>query len=61
MSETPNGWNQSEGMGLRDYFAAKAMQQQINNPLPLGADSYQLIAKRAYLLAAAMLKEREKK
>ena len=62
MNNTPaNDWSQSEGMTLRDYFAAKAMQQQINNPLPLGnADSYQLIAKRAYLLADAMLTEREK-
>lgn len=59
MSDTQ--WNQSEGMSLRDYFAAKAMQGQINNPIALsGNDACNLIANRAYRLADAMLKEREK-
>jgi hypothetical protein len=49
------------GMALRDYFAAKAMQGQVNNPLKLGDDeAHRLIAERAYRVADAMLKEREK-
>lgn len=47
-------------MTLRDYFAAKAMQGQINNPLKLGNDeAHRLIAERAYRIADAMLKARE--
>ena len=48
------------GMTLRDYFAAKAMQGQINNPLPIGGDeTHRLIAERSYRMADAMLKARE--
>lgn len=50
----------SRGMHLRDYFAAKAMQGQINNPLPIGGDeTHRLIAERSYRMADAMLKARE--
>ena len=49
------------GMTLRDYFAAKAMQAQIGNPLKLGDDEgHRLIAERAYRMADAMLRHREK-
>jgi hypothetical protein len=48
------------GMTLRDYFAAKAMQGQVNNPLKLGDDeAHRLIAERAYRMADAMLKASE--
>ena len=51
----------NDGMTLRDYFAAKAMQAQIGNPLKLGDDEgHRLIAERAYRMADAMLKHREK-
>ena len=48
------------GMSLRDYFAARAMQAQVSNPLRLGDDeAHRLIAERAYRMADAMLKARE--
>ena len=51
----------NDGMTLRDYFAAKAMHAQIGNPLKLGDDEgRRLIAERAYRMADAMLKHREK-
>ena len=61
-----NGNGQPEmtgfGMSLRDYFAAKAMQGQINNPLKLGDDeAHLLIAERAYRMADAMIKARERR
>ena len=51
-----------QGMTLRDYFAAKAMQGILVNP----AESYEygsvqiLLAKCAYQIADAMLNERAK-
>jgi hypothetical protein len=48
-------------MTLRDDFAGKAMQAQVGNPLKMGEDeAHRLIAERAYRLADAMLKAREK-
>jgi len=46
-----------EGMDLRDYFAAKAMQaiKQTNNNT-----TYEDIARLAYVMADAMMKAREK-
>jgi hypothetical protein len=44
------------GMTLRDYFAAKAMQAMV----PLSGVTPQAAASVAYTFAAAMLKEREK-
>ena len=47
------------GITLRDYFAAKAMQAQVGNPLKLGDDeAHRLIAERAYRMADTMLKAR---
>ena len=52
-----------EGMTLRDYFAAKAMQGLLSSPrAPLGGQedvTDLLIAKLAYVTADAMLKARE--
>lgn len=50
-----------EGMTMRDYFAAKAMQGMISNPSMwdlINVNHAKLIADDAYLLADAMLKAR---
>lgn len=47
------------GMTLRDYFAAKAMQGWSANPIPQDA-TIQDVAAWAYRQADAMLQEREK-
>ena len=46
---------QEEGMTLRDYFAAKAMQSL---PLSISHNEQELIANAAYGMADAMLKAR---
>ena len=58
MKAFPNPHRTDElGMTLRDYFAAKAMYGLISiNELDLTHEDY---ARLAYLLADAMLKERE--
>lgn len=53
----------NEGMTLRDYFAAKAMQGLIASPrgTPNGADATDTYyAEMAYIMADAMLAERER-
>ena len=50
-----NGWG-SEGMTLRDYFAAKAMQGFLANP---ERSNTRDVAKWAYSAADAMLAARE--
>ena len=53
-----------DGMTLRDYFAAKAMQALIASPrgTPDGRDATDhYYAKCAYIMADAMLKAREQK
>ena len=51
--------HRSEGMDLRDYFAARAMEAWINQ---LGHPNWdETIAQRAYKQADAMMKAREKK
>jgi hypothetical protein len=48
--------NRFEGMELRDYFAAKAMEAWINQ---LGKPNWdETIAQRAYKMADAMMEER---
>jgi len=47
------------GMTLRDYLAAKAMQNQIGDLDIRFKESRQVIAERSYLMADAMLKARE--
>ena len=46
--------NQTEGMTLRDYFAAKAMQGLMDAAMPMSE-----IADAAYDMADAMLKARD--
>jgi len=58
------GWSQSEGMTLRDYFAAKAMQPVVDDFLTSGwsfanEDLSEFIAQHCYEIADAMLKVRE--
>ena len=48
-----------EGMTLRDYFAAKAMQAMIASPHMPSAFDMQPVAEKAYIIAEAMLKARE--
>jgi hypothetical protein len=53
-----------EGMTLRDYFAAKAMQGIMSEYLSKGRGNgnwsdYDMIAKEAYRVADEMLKQRE--
>lgn len=47
------------GMTLRDYFSAKALQGMLANPEGLSV-SLKQIAKDAYTIADAMIKERGK-
>ena len=54
----PTAMNQTEGLTIRDYFAAKAMQGIVANPSAQGM-SYREISDRAYTQADAMLKARE--
>lgn len=48
-----------EGMDLRDYFAAKAMQGMLANQHPYQASDERMFARDAYVLADAMLKARQ--
>ena len=56
---TSNGGSPDDGMTLRDYFAAKAMQAEFMG----GVAQYDfgVTAERAYMMADAMLKAREQK
>jgi hypothetical protein len=52
------GWGSpQEGMTLRDYFAAKAMQYWLSYPINL--EDADRCARNAYSMADAMLKARE--
>lgn len=53
---------QEEGMTLRDYFAAKAMQAMISNPSIIDNDSDGAVnyaANASYKFADAMIRTRE--
>lgn len=53
--------NGQEGMQLRDYFAAKAMQAMIANDWPMhDGSSMGYLTESAYRTADAMLEAREK-
>ena len=63
---TPAGIQHNDGMTLRDYFAAAALQgnlasQSIDVGYYDGKDSWNKAAKEAYQAADAMLKARELK
>lgn len=47
-----------EGMSLRDYFAAKAMSGLVGMVNLITDDTIELISKRAFQLADAMIKAR---
>ena len=49
------------GMDLRDYFAAKALQGMIASPNCDTEVNVTVISRHAYLIADAMIKERERK
>ncbi len=58
------GWSQGNGMTLRDYFAARALQAQISMPETLLAVSKKTITSdqvcgSCYEWADAMMKARE--
>ena len=55
-SAFPSPYDDDEGMTLRDYFAAKAMQGLLASTT---SSNGMVIAKDAYLLADAMLEARE--
>ncbi len=50
---------QHEGMTLRDYFAAKAMQSLVNSDWRENVKYSSNCAIRAYIIADGMLKERK--
>lgn len=57
-------WVTEDGMTLRDYFAAKALQGWLASyPAdavhPVAAENTAQVAKQAYMMADAMLKERD--
>jgi hypothetical protein len=56
----PQSTGYHEGMTLRDYFAAKAMQGMLANDIDCGPEQVPIIVTSAYVLADAMLKERLK-
>jgi hypothetical protein len=49
-----------EGMTLRDYFAAKAMQGMLATDIDCSPEQVPSIVESAYILADAMLAERNK-
>ena len=58
MKAFPNMTNQ-QGMDLRDYFAAKAMQGMLAACTGWGTSDENRLAKEAYLIADAMMEARE--
>ena len=55
-----NGWGEPfQGMTLRDYFAAKAMQAIAFEILKVTMD-VDLLASKSYFVADAMMKARDK-
>jgi hypothetical protein len=60
MKAFPWGHNQSiDGMDLRDYFAAKALQGMVERAVKLNIDP-DFMAEDSYKIADAMMKAREK-
>lgn len=51
--------HRSEGMSLRDYFAAMALQGMLANQHPYQASDERMFARDAYVLADAMLEARK--
>ena len=61
-NDTDRAYGGNDGMSLRDYFAAKAMQSLLDKFIETLKDPQQKerIIAIAYAIADAMLKEREK-
>lgn len=62
MKAFPNDYEQSDGMDLRDYFAAKALNAIIFDTsvnLSDKAEDFEFDARLAYQYADAMMKARE--
>ena len=59
MPSGPTMYADSEGMTLRDYFAAKALQGLLATDLNCAPEYVQAIADSAYVMADAMLKARQ--
>lgn len=55
----PVGSGQVDGMSIRDYFAAKAMQGILCSGKGIHSDQF-MLSRDAYEVADAMLKERAK-
>ncbi len=55
-----NGWGEPfQGMTLRDYFAAKAIQPINSQAIDYAKAEASDMARKAYMIADAMLKARE--
>lgn len=57
---TMPGFNK-EGMSLRDYFAAAALPVLVKEGLRLDHKSWDATVEHSYIIAEAMLRERERK
>ena len=59
----PSAMGDHDGMSLRDYFAAKAMQGMLaaRHPTHSGEDGADTLADDSYIVADAMLAAREAK
>jgi hypothetical protein len=61
-SQHSNGfYSTGEGMTLRDYFAAAALQPLVTSAIELDHVKWDATAQHAYLIADALLKAREAK
>lgn len=58
--ELNEGWRREEGMALRDYFAAKAMQGYLTHPRAANSP-VDVVANWSYTIADAMLRVRNAK
>lgn len=54
-------WENEQGMSLRDYFAARAMQGMVANSNTTALENVSYLADKSYEIADAMLVEREKR
>ena len=58
---TPAGIQHNDGMTLRDYFAAAALQPLVTSAIELDHSKWDAAVEHAYLIADAMLKAKEVK
>lgn len=55
----PKGFEPTQGMSLRDYFAGQALMSMLSTPDKIGSGTPDLAARLSYDFADAMLKARE--